>query len=251
MSDSKSGPPLPLLQARLLDLSRVLDTSEAIKGPEGVALTIGRRCREHFRVAIAADADATAMINMRPLALAIILLRWIQQDPPLRTDLWIAQGELDERKMIEAARRNTEVAASWPAPDPARQADHEAFIAAARRVAGEEGASWVGGKGDLLPGESVMADAVNTEQVRQAYDIAYRVSSMWGHLSAGSFKNALEQREDGLYLAGPETTWVDGTRTMATSLFAIVLAIVSELAGLGIEREASLIRAIVVDRGGR
>ena len=251
MSLPEGPPPLGLLQGRLLELSRALDTNESVKGPAAAAITIGRRCREHFGVAAASEADATAMVNTRPLAVAIIRLRWIQQDPPLRTDLWVAQGELDERKMIDAARRNTELAASWPAPNSELQADHEAFIAEVRRLARAEGANWVGEKGDLLPRESVMADAVNTEQVRQAYDIAFRVSSMWSHVSAGSFKNAVEEREDGLYLAGPETTWLPGTQALATSLFAIILTIVSELAGLGIEREANLIRAIVVGRGGK
>ncbi len=212
---------------------------------------LGHRARTFFRAVRDAQADAIAQVLVRPLAELVILVEWLSQDPTNRVPLWTAESLRMDLVWIEAVVGKTE----WGqrlVPEVDQKADKQRIIDEVRGRFRERGISWVGEKGALVPGLEQMANAVNSETTREAYNVAFRSVSEWTHVSAGTFAEGLQKRDDGetVFVGDSSSRLIPGLRALGANLFAIILRRVSRVANLGIEAgcvevQASLTRRTV------
>jgi len=243
-SDSVTAPSMHaatlLAERRLDELAQTLDQPRVF--PPGlvwpwIAIMLGHRARTFFRAVRSAEHDAVAQVLVRPLAELMILLEWLAQDPPTRLPLWAAESERRDLVVISEARRTTQIVQRLPAPPIDQTAEKQAIIEKVRADARAKGVSWVGEKGSLIPGTAQMAEAVSTQTVHEAYDIAFRSTSPWTHIDAGTFGDGLRDNEEHRVFVGDTSTrWLPSLRALAASSFAVILRRISQAAELDLEQ---------------
>ena len=238
---------LPEIEARLEQLGSALD----VTGPSTpfgiVALGFGHRARSLWLGlghAAAGPSHASMQVILRAIVEMTILLPWLAKDPELHPRLWTAEGERHILAMLRGAPRNAgpRLAAGLAQVGTAeRVAEFEQTVEAARRDALTARVRGVGRGGSLVPNLAEMVEAVDTPAVREAYGIAYSYLSGFTHSGARSL--GVHVTSDGVVLddGPPEDT--RGDRTLAAIAYAMLLELVSGIAGLGIEEEVGRLRA--------
>lgn len=219
-----------------------------------VVLGIARQAFEVYR-GLRREATANALgitgpILLRSLADAAILLRWIQDNPPLRVEMYFAE---DDRQRLAAAepfrrfraRRGTDAGPVYPA---AREAAMRANVADVRRRARVAGEPVGAVRGPLLPAAETMALSTGDSAMWEAYEVIFRVSSPWAHLSGTALSShRIEHRRDGPHLVVEGAYRGVYLRAMACPSMAHLLGTASRICGLGIEGEARLWQDAIVE----
>ena len=226
---------------------------EGRDGPCVVVLGIARQAFEVYRgLRREAMADAlgiTAPILLRTVADAAILLRWIEDNLPLRVEMYFAE---DDRLRLASAvpfrkfrsRRGRD---SGPVYPPEREAEMRANLVDVReraRAAGEK----IGEHGRMLPKIEAMALATGDTAMWEAYQVIFRIASDWTHLGGSAIaSHRVEQRRDGPHLVVKGSFRGVELRAMACPSMAHLIGTVSRICALGIEGEARLWQDAVVE----
>ena len=242
-------PFLAALTAAESELDRLADKLDVpIDGrsiPCVVVLGIARQAfvmyRGLRREAAAEPLGITGPTMLRSVVEAAILIRWIEDAPALRVDMYMAE---DDRHRLAAAepfrkfraRRATSV--SGPVFTVTATAAMTANVAdaRARALAASEP---IRKSGSVTPTVEAMALSTGDSAMWEAYEVIYRVSSPWTHLSGGSLAHhRVESRPDGSHLVVDGGYKDPALRAMAAPSIAHLLGSTSRICGLGIEVEA-------------
>ena len=218
-----------------------------------VVLGIARQAFEVYRgLRREATADAlgiTGPILLRTIADAAILLRWIEDNPPLRIDMYFAE---DDRNRIASAvpfrrfraRRGKD---SGPVYAPARMAEMQANVADVRKRARDAGEQ-IGERGPLLPSSQAMALATGDSAMWEAYEVIFRISSAWTHLGGSALSShRIEQRGGEPHLVVEGAFRGVHLRAMACPSMAHLIGTASRICALGIEGQARLWQDAIVE----
>jgi hypothetical protein len=195
-----------------------------------------------------AEAVAPAAVLVRSLVDAAILVRWIEVDPVLHVAMYFAE---DDRQRLAAGTAIDELRGrrGWPATsgrafdakDERRLRDG---IKADRAKAKRRGEP-IGDAGSVLPNVENMART--TDDLWEAYTVAYRVTSPWTHAGGRAIAgHELEERLDGHHIIPQTMMTVHQVRSLAAPTFAHLLASVSRQAELGVHEECDHIRLTLV-----
>jgi hypothetical protein len=174
-------------------------------------------------------------IMARPLVELAILVRWIQDDPELRFEMWTAHSE----DMDARAIRQLAVNLPRPPGDPFEPAAvqptldaKDARATAARTAGGRETPP------RLLPGLVEMIEAVLKRDpdeglaLRQAYDAAFRSISPATHSDASSFKESIREQPDGsLEFVETSPVPIELLRYISAACFAYAIEASANLCG--------------------
>ncbi len=217
-----------------------------------VVLGLARQAFEVYRglrrEAVADPLGITAPILLRTVADAAILLRWIEDDPPLRVEMHFAE---DDRNRIARAApfrefRTRRGSSSGPVYSTERMAEMEANVADVRNRARDAGEK-IGERGPLLPSSEAMALATGDSAMWEAYQVIFRISSDWAHLGGSALSShRIEQRPDGQHLVVEGAFRGIHLRAMAGPLIAHLLGTASRICSLGIEGQARLWQDAIV-----
>jgi Family of unknown function (DUF5677) len=237
---------LPEIERRLEELGQALDVSGPSTPFGIVALGFGHRARSLWlglRHASAGPSHASVQLILRALVEMTILLPWLAKDPDLYLRLWVAEGERQLLRMLENAptHANPRLAAGLTEIGTSeRIAELEQTVADARTAAMAAEVTGVGRRGPLVPSIADMVKAINTPAAREAYGIAYNVLSGFTHSGARAL--GMRVTSVGVLLddGPPGDTLPD--RVMGAVAHAMVLELVSEIAGLGIEGDVRALR---------
>lgn len=232
---------LKRLERRLLALAEPFPepTPAGVPGA-GMASLFGARARSLYRGfvhALAGPSESSVAIALRPLVELAILLKWYSLDPDLHGDLWDAQSDANDLRVIDEARKYLSLTnpSATPAEELAakrRAKEHQVDAARGRlRAAGRR-------YGDrLAPGVLTMVreiaerDPGHAVAMRGAYIVAYRNVSPWVHSEAASFKATTEMisktqaRFVGDRVPLPKTAM----RQLGAAMFAYCIEVVSEM----------------------
>ncbi len=234
---------LTAAEHRLLELADGLDVPIEGKGREcALAIGLGLHARDLYRGLLrecATGGIATAMVTLRSLVEAAILVRWIEKDPPLHVDMYFAE---DDRQRLAGAIAFDELRRrrSWPNREPVFPAELDRDMRTEiRRVrdrarrAGEP----VREQGAVLPHVEQMAD-VNDTALWEAYQVVYRIVSPWTHVGGRALVgHLLESRPDGTHVV-PGALWTAASiKAIAAPAVAILIGGVSRICGLGVDGE--------------
>lgn len=185
---------------------------------------------------IAAEADLRALVDL------VILIRWIEMAPALHIDMWLAEDDrgritLGEKWGEMHRRRGSSAGPAFTSEEVATMREGLAKVRAAARTAGEH----VGEKGAMMPSIEHMAAA--TDDLFEAYQIAYRSLSPSSHSGARSFvRDTAEQRADGWHLK-PSAAWEPlHLRALGVPLMCFLVASVSRQLSLNLETRADQFR---------
>jgi hypothetical protein len=167
----------------------------------GVASLLGARARSLYRGflhATTGPSEPSTAITLRPLVELAIFLKWYSLDPDLHGDLWDAQSDANDLRVINEVR--TYLGATNPSATPeaeleAKRAIKRQVVADARSRLKDAGRNY----GDrVAPGvlgmvrEVAERDPGHGTAMRQAYIVTYRSLSPWVHSEASSFKSTTE-----------------------------------------------------------
>ncbi len=237
---------LPEIEGRLEDLGQALD----VVGPSTpfgiVALGFGHRARSLWlglRHASTGPSDASVQLILRALVEMTILLPWLAKDPDLNPRLWVAEAERQMLKMFRIAPTHASprlAAGLIDVGTPERIAEFERTVADARAAAMAAEVTGVGRRGSVVPSLAEMVKVVDTPAAREAYGIAYNYLSGFTHSGARAL--GVHATPDGVLLddGAPGDTLPD--RAMGAIAHAMILELVSEIAGLGIEVDVRALR---------
>jgi len=221
------------------------------KSPEILAaIGLALHTRQVFRAVIrdCSTGDIpTAMLSLRALVEAAILIRWIEVSPLRHYEVWHAEGE---RQRLTAAKAWDEMCRrrGWQRRRPplfteqgAEEISRSVRRARANAVAHGEPLRIKGT--ECLPTIERMAHDTNDTAIWEAYEVVYRIASPWAHVSERVLVGyQLEPRADGTH-AVPSVFWTDRSiRCVAVPAFAIFLGSASRICGLGVERECLVIQ---------
>lgn len=242
---------LPGIEARLEELGQALDVQGRLTPFGIVALGFGHRARSLWlglRHASTGPSHASVQLILRALVEMTILLPWLAKDPDLHPRLWVAEAERQILKMLQKAptHASPRLAAGLAGVlgTPERISEFERAVAEARTAAIAAGVSGVGRRGSLVSSLAEMVEAVDTPAAREAYGIAYNYLSGFTHSRAGAL--AMRVTSDGVLLEDgpPENTLPD--RALGAVAYAMILELVSEIAGLGIEGDVRVLRTRIL-----
>lgn len=241
-------------EERLDGLAKSLDTSRRFEPGSDqwpfMAIVLGHRARTFFLAVRRAKTDAEAQVLTRPLAELVVLIEWLAHDPETRVPLWVAESLRMDLVYIQAVSTKTQFAARMK-PVVDQTAEKQGIVDRQRRGAIDAGLTWVGERGPLIPSLDHMASSVNSETSREAYNIAFRATSPWTHVSAGTFAEGLRGDPDGIttnFVGDSSTQWIPGLRALAATSFSIILRRVSRVANLGIEADCANVQASLTGR---
>lgn len=249
--DSATGPfdpkDLPEVDARLEALGQTLDAAGASTPFGIIAIGFGHRARSLWlglRHASTGPSHASVQLILRGLVEMTILLPWLAKEPILHPRLWVAEADRQILKMLRAAPTSAgPVLAAGLArvATPERIAEFEQTIAEARAAAIAAAVTGVGRGGPLVPTLAEMVKVVDTPAAREAYAVAYNFLSGFTHSGARALP--VHVTPDGVFIDDASPGDPSGDRTMAAVAYSMILEVVSETAGLGIEDEVRAVRA--------
>jgi hypothetical protein len=240
-------------EGRLFELVDGLDLPMETRPNEcaqalGIARQAGLLYRGLLREVRIDDGFVTALVTLRPLVEAAILVRWIETKPGLHVEMYNAE---DDRQRISSAevweelqaRRGQRLKPTFAREQTAKLRREIRQVRARARQAGElipERA------GTLLPAIEQMAIATNDNALWEAYEGVYRIASPWTHFGGRAFVgHRVEQRADGVHTV-PATLFPPlAIRSLAAPAMAVLLGSVGRICELGIERECRIIQDAV------
>ena len=206
--------------------------------------------RQVFRSVLrdCANSDSpTAMLSVRALAEATILIRWIEVSPVHHVEMW--QAEADRHNLIVATnfdemnRRRGWQGARSPVFTKQQVSDIRQGVRRARAAAAARGEPLSKNGSECLPTVERMAQDTKDSAIWEAYEIIYRIASPWAHVSERVLTGyQLQPRSDGTHIA-PAQTWTGRSiRSVGVPCFAILLGSASRICGLGVEKECRIIQ---------
>jgi hypothetical protein len=177
-----------------------------------------------------------------------LLIRFLSRNPDLHLELWIAEGQRQVVAFLDEYEQDTYLVSRWGAlPDDLRE--HRESLRELVRVAREKALAaeveGVGNKGPVLPSIATMAKTSDDPGAREAYILGYRRLGSDVHIGSWSFKSdAFIERVGGLatYSDSPGNLDLHAARTLAASMFASTLCMVSPVLGLDIHERADEIK---------
>lgn len=244
---------LPGIEARLDELGHVLD-SLGRSTPFGIfALAFGHRARSLWlglRYASTGPSDASAQVILRALVEMTILLPWLAMDRDLHLRLWFAEAQRQMVNMFDKAPTHTSArraASMAEIGTPERIAEMRKAVADARMEATAARVIGVGRRGPLVPSLNHMVKVIDTPAAREAYGIVYNHLSGFTH--SGALALGMSFTSAGVMLDDGPPGNALGDRTMGAVAYAQILELVSEVAKLGIEDDARVLRARILATG--
>ena len=189
----------------------------------------------------------TALLSLRALTEAAILVRWFEVSPKLHVKMWQADADRQVRVVLGHAvemHRNRRWPGAPPAMDEAALGRIERRARRIRVIAIAHGESLGSkSKGCLPSSVEVMALQTKDSAIWEAYEIVYRSASPWSHISERLFAGYdLETRPDGVHIITGNSWTGRHVRALSVTLFAILLGSASRTCGLGFERECRVIQ---------
>jgi hypothetical protein len=191
---------------------------------------------------------ATALLSLRALSEAGVLIHWIELSPTDHVEMWEAEANrhrLAAAKAFDAMDRKR----GWDrfrAPIlPTLPAEMEPRVRQVREAALLRGEHLP--RAACLPTVALMA-GTTVEAMRQIYEIVYRITSPWAHASEQVLAAyGPEARSDGTHIV-PSWAWTArDVMGLTVPLFAILLGSASRMCGLGLEGECRAIQDSVAD----
>jgi hypothetical protein len=240
-------------QAQLDEIAGRFDVPIDGKAPECVAvLGVVLHARQVFRSVLrdcAAGDIPTAMLSLRALAEATILIRWIEVSATNHVEMWEAEAD---RQNLTVATNFDEMnrRRGWQAARPpvftqqqVRETRQSIRRVRAAAVARGEPLSKSKTASECLPTIERMAHDTKDSAIWEVYEIVYRIASPWAHVSERVLTGyQLQVRSDGTHIV-PEQTWTgQSIRTVAVPGFAILLGSASRICGLGVDGECRIIQ---------
>lgn len=217
-----------------------------------VALAIARQAWVVFRgVRREATSDSLGIVGallLRPIAEAAIIVRWIQETPSLRTEMYEAEDYRQRLAALEPfkkfrARRGV---SGGPLASRAEQRRMKAYIddVRDRAIAAKEP---IGKDGSVMPSVEAMAMATGDTAIWESYQVIYRISSQWTHVGGWSLgPHVVEARADGSHLVIKGPYPGVAVRAMAATMMAHLIGSASRICGLGLETEARVWQNAIV-----
>lgn len=197
----------------------------------------------------AAGRTTSALILLRSIVEAAILVRWIQVDPQLHTDMYLAEDDrmrLAGVPAIEEFRRRRGIPSSGPVFDPVDDARMRKEVEATKAKAIAEG-KITKKSNRVLPLVQDMAKVTGDTAIWEAYEILYRVISPWTHFGGRSLAHhEFESRPDGTYIEPRAVLSGEAIRGVAAPTTLVLLGSTSRICGLGFEGEARLLQDTLV-----
>lgn len=237
---------------RIRELSRTLRYAvDGLAQPELLALAFGMRGWDFYRGvkhAITGPSQYGPQVELRALLEVAIVCRWLEDDPPVRTELWMADDRRSQLRGMKLGAAFAEQRGSTP-PRPYTDQEREEMeqgIEAARQRAREAGTPDVPKSGRVLP--TIEAMTRSSDDLRET-TVLYWTLSPFAHAGGRSFTgDDVEQREDGkLYLVSEAPMREPASiLAMAESILLHLWASASRVVGLGIEEECDQLRLSVV-----
>jgi hypothetical protein len=243
------------------DLSARLDElEEALRAPwrvnrrrrwEATSRLLAARGFEFRRsVETLRGKPASAMVVARALADLTILTLWIERCPKLHTVLWAAESDRLAQRDVEALANLAAIRGLAPQsdrlPSPAARGRIERANERYRRVARLAGLPISRRPGyPLLPSSRQQVQALPLSEL-EMYDVAFRTPSAWAHSAAYTMPFESVGAADGITIVPDLSVRHEIVRRLAIALQAAQYAVVSRLAGLGIEDELDVIRRIAM-----
>jgi hypothetical protein len=251
---------LKQLERRLLEMARPFPEPTPLGAPgAAVASLMGARSRSLYRGflhALTGPSEPSVAIELRPIVELAILLKWFSLDPDLHGDLWDAQSDANDLRVIQEtgeylaltnpSQTPEDVLLAMRAIKEQKVGEARARLRATQRRYGERVAPGV----LTMVKEIVEADPGHAIAMRQAYIVAYRNLSPWVHTEAASFKSTTKQ-------TGATTAEFVGDRVplaktalrqLGAAMFAYCIEVVSEMGQTPDRRdEARAIRDELVD----
>jgi hypothetical protein len=127
-----------------------------------------------FRHALKSPAPVAGMSLVRPMVEINILLRFLDRNPDLHTELWIAEGVRQIGVFADEYEKDPFLIERWgppPADTTATRDEARAKVATARKKALAAKVKGVGRDGPVLPSTKAMADG--DPAAKEAYTLAY------------------------------------------------------------------------------
>lgn len=235
----------------LLELSGRLELPYVSRGdPDDVAMALGHRSRTFYRAHALcwhSAAFIASRVFLRPMVEINITLRYIRENPELRTKLWHHEAARQDVRWVRLLREHSLAPDNDRLPRPP-QIDEMARdienVRAEGLTAADEG---VTKKGPLIPSVRGMVEILDDSQAWQAYTMGYTPLNRELHVSQAALRNAGVERLGGGWCIHHEVDEPSlGSRVLASSVFASTLVIVSGWLGLGIEDPADRVRERLV-----
>ena len=222
-----------------LDQPRPLTRDQAVV--MGLALR-GQRLYGAIRVLCRRGEWDSAAILLRALVEVTMLARWVEANPPLHVEMWLAEDERDMANGLEVVERLAVVrglANPITAADRVRIGEARAEVKAIRMTAEAAGEA-VRGSGSLIPNGPEMVKAV--PDLADLYGVIYTRLTPTVHAGGRSFvMDRIETTAAGLRVR-PGAPFQDSVlRTLSAPTLAFLLATVSRQCGLNIEAAATQI----------
>jgi hypothetical protein len=230
------------IERRLLAISDAYPRDSTSRHRPGAAVLslLGARAHSMYRGFIHALSGPSAplqIIAVRPLVELAIFMKWFTLDPAVHVQLWTAQSEQNDLRVIREVGECLTL--TNPLPEPWR-ADQLALkteiVAEAKEQLKQTGRDY--GR-RLTPSLARMVEEVGASApghaipLWQAYSLAYRFVSPWDHTEASSFKASTERVSSSklLFVGDKLPMRRRDLRLLAAAMFAYCIEIVSEFTG--------------------
>lgn len=233
-------------ERRLEALGSALEISGDTTAMAIVAVAVGRRARSLYlgvQHAVVGPSEAAAQVALRALIEQSILLPWLLLNPTVHPFLWTAEHQRHLRNLIRQAPANAGAAfaaglAERATPERIEALDRE--ISRARALAVTHGVQGVRSNGSVIPSLAAMTAQLGTREAREAYHVAYNMTSGWTHTAPGGLGLSIES--EGVVFDDDSIEDSAPIRSMAAATYLYILGVVSKEAGLGIEDETESLR---------
>jgi Family of unknown function (DUF5677) len=236
-------------EERILSLLNGLDHPiDGLPQPPVLSLGIARQAGDVYRSLLGAcnrNELTAAMVLVRPIVEAAIVVRWIEVDPQPHTDMYFAE---DDRQILGAApilreqRRRRGLATAEPIIPKATEAEMKASV---QRVRSEAIAA---GRlppkfNRLLPLVETMATETHDSAIWEGYQVIYRIVSPWTHFGGRSLAgHTTEARSDGTHLVPAHVYDASAIRSLTAPTMLVLLGSLSRLCDLGVDGETRLLQ---------
>jgi hypothetical protein len=202
------------------------------------------------REALADPTGINPAILLRPLIEAAIVVRWIEDSPELRVDMYLAEDKrqklaaLDSFKAFRKRRGGTSSGPLLSRAEVRNLTAHVSEVRTRARAAAEP----IGTKGPVVPAVEEMATSTRDTATWEAYQIVYRVASPYTHVGAWSLaSHSVEVRAGGSHLVVAGGLSGLAARAMATPAMAHLIGSASRICRLGLEGEARIWQDAVIE----
>ncbi len=238
-------------EEQLLRLAKTLDQPVEEIWFKLAVLSLAQRTRTLERalrqVAYGRNA-AVAGALLRPMVEINLLIRFLERDPELHTELWQAEGERNVLTITEEITQSPHMRERWAEfiedMDLSGFEERRKEVAKWRAEAVAAGKPWVGEKkGELVPSIAKLVRFLDEPAAFEVYTMGYRVLCWDVHAGARSMLHGnYREVAPGMvtYTDLPDST--TGVRVFGVATFASTLKLASAHLGLGIEADADAVQ---------